>query len=464
MSRGEDLVEQLISAAGARAGRLVSSARGADDHLGLQGTCLVALAPSAVEGVAAVVALCRAENLSVVPQGGRTGLVGGALPTSDITVVIAMDELNRVRRIDPTNFTVLVEAGAILADLQRELAVQGLRLPLDLGSSASCQIGGLISTNAGGIAALRFGSMRDLVLGLEVILPSGEVWDGLRHVRKDNTGYDLKQCFVGAEGTLGLITAAVLKIVPIPKSRATAWIGLDNAINLMPLFSAARCDLGEWMSAFELISAIGFEHALGVDADLRAPLKRRFGDYVMIELESSADLDLEAALQAWLENQVDLGRIADVAIAQNLTQRAAFWRIRELTPWGGGQSIQFDVSVPISSIPRFLDEAQQAVRRLAPDARINAFGHVGDGNIHYHICPRQDIADSAFSVLRPAFSDAVHDLVAKLGGSFSAEHGIGLVRKRELHRYKTPLDLALMAGLKVAFDPTGIMNPGKILG
>jgi FAD/FMN-containing dehydrogenase len=457
----KSIVERLRMAAGP-GGEADAERAKTDRHLGLTGECLIALAPSTVEQIAAVISLCHREDLAVVPQGGRTGLVGGALATADSAVAISLERLNRIRDVDPGSFTATVDAGVVLADLQHHLGPLDLRLPLDLGSAESCQIGGLVATNAGGIGALRFGSMRELVLGLEVVLPDGRIWNGLRQVRKDNSGYDLKSCFIGSEGTLGVITGAVLKLSPIPRSRATALIGLRHRDDLIPLFVSARNALSEFVSAFELVSAIGFDHALVVDTALQRPFDRRFEDYVMIELESAIDLDLDAHLQNWLERQADVGRILDAALAQNLTQRAAFWRIRELAPWGGGESIQFDISVPLTCIPAFLAQADRSVRTVSPGAGLNAFGHVGDGNIHYHICPPAGLPDAAFAALRPRFSDAVHDAATRLGGSFSAEHGIGLARKAELRRYKDALELGLMRDLKTALDPRGTMNPSKI--
>ncbi|MBU1830382.1 MAG: FAD-binding oxidoreductase [Alphaproteobacteria bacterium] len=455
--------QRLIEAIGEDLNLLPDASISTDSHAGIYGTCMAIAQPKSVETLAKIVRLCHEENLPVVPQGGRTGLVGGAVPLSDRTIAIDMSALNNVRTINRDNLTAIVDAGIVLADLQRQLEPFGLRFPIDIGSAESCQIGGMLATNAGGIAAVRHGSMRDLTLGVEVVLPSGDVWNGLQEVRKDNAGYDLKHCFIGSEGTLGVISGAVLKLTPLPQSRATAMAALSSIEDLLPVFTEVQSAVGDFLSAFELVSGIGYTHTLATDPTITPPFTEVHGNFLVVEVEAYTDIDLDGLLQSALHVQIEKGRLKEVLFATNMAQRANFWRIRELTPWVGASSIQFDISVPSDRIEVFLSGIAPQLQRLADWLVINAFGHVGDGNIHYHVCVLEDGYTVALEQLHSAISNLVYDRAVALGGSISAEHGIGLTRKEELLRYKDSLELSLMRALKVALDPGNIMNPGKII-
>jgi len=382
-------------------------------------------------------------------------------------IVLSLSRLNRVRAIDPVDFTITVEAGCILADVQRAAAEADRLFPLSLGAEGSCQIGGNLSTNAGGIAVLRYGTMRDLTLGLEVVLPDGQVWDGLRRLRKDNTGYDLKQLFIGAEGTLGIITAATLKLFPRPREVETAFLGLARIDDAMALFARARAASGDQLAAFELIPRIGLDMAMRHVAGVTDPLASPHPWYVLLEVSSAqSDSGLRGALEAFLADGMNAGLVQDGVVASNATQARRLWRIREGMVEGQkfeGGSIKHDVSVPVSRVADFVKRAIATVEATLPGIRAIAFGHVGDGNIHFNLSqPLQ--ADTAVFMARWAeFNRLVHDLVHDFDGSISAEHGIGRMKREELPRYKSPLELALMRKLKHALDPEDLMNPGKIL-
>jgi FAD/FMN-containing dehydrogenase len=432
------------------------------------GAARLVVRPASTAEMAAVVRVCAAARIPMVPQGGNTGLAGGGVPWEDgRSVVLSLGRMNRVRSIDPVDHTITVEAGCVLAEVQRAAEAADRLFPLSLGAEGSCQIGGNLATNAGGIAVLHYGNMRDLTLGLEVVLPDGEVWDGLRALRKDNTGYDLKHLFIGSEGTLGIITAATLKLFPRPRSVETAFLGLGRVEDAMALFVRARGSSGDQLTAFELIPRLGLEMALAHVAGVRDPLAGACPWYVLLEVSSSrSESGLRASLETFLTETMAAGLLRDGVVAASATQAKDLWRIREgmvEAQKHEGGSIKHDVSVPVSRVADFILRATAAVEAKLPGIRPLAFGHVGDGNIHFNLSqpPRADTA--VFLQRRAEFNHLVHDLVRGFGGSISAEHGIGRLRREELPRYKSPLELALMRRLKRALDPDDLMNPGKIL-
>jgi FAD/FMN-containing dehydrogenase len=433
-----------------------------------RGTAKAVLRPSSTEEVAATVRLCAAAKLPIFPQGGNTGLSGGAVPWEDgHGIVLSLARMNRVRDIDPIDYSITVEAGCILAAVQKAAEEADRLFPLSLGAEGSCQIGGNISTNAGGIAVLRYGNMRALVLGLEVVLPDGRVWHGLRALRKDNTGYDLKQLFIGGEGTLGIVTAATLRLFPLPKGVETAFLGLAKVDDAMALFSRARMASGDQLTAFELISRFGIDMAMRHVPGIIDPLQTKYPWYVLIEISSSeTESGLKETLEHFLADAMEAGLVKDGVIAASAAQARDLWRIREglveAQKYEGG-SIKHDVSVPVSKVATFIKDANKAIAVRLPGIRPNAFGHVGDGNIHYNIHQPESADTKVFLARREEFNRIVHDVAVGLNGSISAEHGIGRLKVEELAHYKPPLEIELMRRVKAALDPDGIMNPGKIL-
>jgi D-lactate dehydrogenase (cytochrome) len=432
----------------------------------LRGAARLVVRPQSTAEVAAVVRLCAAARIPIYPQGGNTGLCGGAVPEAQ-GIVLSLGRMKRVRALDPINFAITVEAGAVLADVQRAAEDADRLFPLSLGAEGSCQIGGNLSTNAGGIAVLRYGNMRELTLGLEVVLPDGTVWEGLKGLRKDNTGYDLKQLFIGGEGTLGIITAATLKLFPRPLAVETAFLALDKVADAMALFARARAITGDQLTAFELIPRFGLDIAVAHIPDVHDPLARTYPWYVLLELSSSqAGQGLRQALDELLAAMMTEGLIVDGTIAESGPQARALWRIREAMVEAQkqiGASIKHDVSVPVSEVAAFIAGATEAVAARFPGVRPIPFGHVGDGNIHFNIAQAADGDGKAFLAATPAINHAVHDVAARLHGSISAEHGIGLLKRAELAHYKDKVALDLMRKVKDALDPGGIMNPGKVL-
>jgi D-lactate dehydrogenase (cytochrome) len=432
------------------------------------GATPLVLRPAKTEEVAAIVKACAAAHVPVVPQGGNTGLCGGGVPPEDgRAVVVALGRMNRVRNIDPVDFTITVEAGCILADLQKAAESADRLFPLSLGAEGSCQIGGNLSTNAGGIGVLHYGNTRDLCLGLEVVLPDGQVWNGLRGLRKDNTGYALKHLFIGAEGTLGIVTAATMKLFPRPREIETAFLGLHKVEDAMALFARAREASGDQLTAFELIPRIGLDIAIEHVPGIADPLARAFPWYVLTEVSSSREAGgLRDALERFLGETMESGLVADGAIAASTAQARAFWRIREglveaQIPEGGG--IKHDVSVPVSQVANFILRASAAVTATLPGIRPVAFGHVGDGNVHFNLLEPVGADRTQFLGRWEEFNRIVHDIVADMDGSISAEHGIGRLKVEELAHYRAALELALMRRIKHAIDPDGTMNPGKVL-
>ena len=418
--------------------------------------------------VAAVVAACAQAGVAMVPQGGNTGLCGGATPLVDgAAVVISLARMNHIRALDADNDTLTVEAGCTLAAVQEAAQVAGRLFPLSLASEGSCLIGGNLSTNAGGVQVLRYGNTRELVLGLEVVLPDGRVWDGLRGLRKDNTGYDLKQLFIGAEGTLGIVTAAVLKLFPAIRSRAMAWVAVPDPRAAVRLLGMLRAVCGERISAFEIVGRTALGLVLQHIPGARDPLAGAPAWSVLVELsDPDVDAPLDAQLQAVLGEACAQGLAADAAVAASAAQAQALWALREDISEAQrieGVSIKHDVSVPVSRIPEFLERAGAALAARWPDVRVVAFGHIGDGNLHYNLSKPAADDNAAFIARTAEVNRIVHDLVCELGGSISAEHGLGQLKREEVLRYKPALEMELMRRVKQAFDPAGLMNPGKVL-
>jgi FAD/FMN-containing dehydrogenase len=425
--------------------------------------------PASTEEVAAVVRVCAESATSIVPQGGNTGMCMASVPrVSRHEIVLALGRMNRIRDVDPLDNTITVEAGVVLANIQNAAADVDRFFPLSLGAEGSCTIGGNLSTNAGGVNVLRYGNTRDLVLGLEVVLPDGRIWNGLRSLRKDNTGYDLKQLFIGAEGTLGIITAAVLKLFPRPSASATAWSAVPSPQASLELLALLRRHCGERITAFELISRNCVELVLKHVPGARDPLSSPHDWYVLTELaDSSTGEALRNDLEAAFEEAIEAELVTDVAIAESGSQSQALWHIRESIPEAARSESRMlyrhDISVAVSALPEFIEEARGLLTERFPGADIICFGHVGDGNLHYNaFIPGRSRADAADRQAHDV-TDVVYDLVQRYGGSFSAEHGVGLAKVAELKRYKSPIELELMHAIKHMFDPRGLMNPGKVL-
>ncbi len=433
-----------------------------------QGVAPFVVRPASTAEVATAVRLCAEAGVPVVPQGGNTGLVAGGIPfAEDGAVLLSLGRLNRIREVNATDYSITVEAGCILQQVQ-EAAERADRLfPLSLGAEGSCQIGGNLSTNAGGVHVLRYGNARDLVLGLEVVLPDGRIWDGLRALRKDNTGYALKHLFVGAEGTLGIITAACLKLFPRPAETAVAFVAVRDPAAAVELLGRSRAATGDRVNAFELIPRIGLDFALKHVAGIEDPLQEPSAWYVLVELASGrADGTLRENLEDFLATAVEDGLVSDAALAANERQAQAFWAIREgmveAQKFEGG-SIKHDVSVAVSKVPDFIARATALVEEMVPGIRPVSFGHVGDGNVHFNLSQPVDADREAFLARWEEVNEAVHELVVEMGGSISAEHGIGRLKLAENARFKSAVELDLMRAVKQALDPRGLMNPGKVI-
>ncbi len=433
-----------------------------------QGVAPFVVRPASTAEVATAVRLCAEAGVPVVPQGGNTGLVAGGIPfAEDGAVLLSLGRLNRIREVNATDYSITVEAGCILQQVQ-EAAERADRLfPLSLGAEGSCQIGGNLSTNAGGVHVLRYGNARDLVLGLEVVLPDGRIWDGLRALRKDNTGYALKHLFVGAEGTLGIITAACLKLFPRPAETAVAFVAVRDPAAAVELLGRSRAATGDRVNAFELIPRIGLDFALKHVAGIEDPLQEPSAWYVLVELASGrADGTLRENLEDFLATAAEDGLVSDAALAANERQAQAFWAIREgmveAQKFEGG-SIKHDVSVAVSKVPDFIARATALVEEMVPGIRPVSFGHVGDGNVHFNLSQPVDADREAFLARWEEVNEAVHELVVEMGGSISAEHGIGRLKLAENARFKSAVELDLMRAVKQALDPRGLMNPGKVI-
>ena len=428
-----------------------------------QGLSPLLLKPHTTEDVSRILAICNETATPIVPQGGDTGLVGGQIPFHG-EILLSLAHLDRIRRVDPVDMSAIAEAGVILANLQAAAAAVNRFFPLSLASEGSCTIGGNLSTNAGGLNVLRYGSARALVLGVEVVLADGRVLDMLRTLRKDNTGYDLKQLFIGAEGTLGVVTAAALRLFPQPPTRETAWLAVKSPRAALDTLHRLEEATGGLVSAFELISRQGLEFVLAHIPDTRDPLPSPSPWYVLTEIGGPAAVkDIsEAAIAA----AIDDGLATDAVIAESEAQRQSLWRLREslseAQKYEGG-SIKHDVSVPLERLPDFLEQGMAAVRARIPDVRPVPFGHLGDGNIHFNFSVPKGGNDAAFLARWNEISRVVHDLVHACGGSISAEHGLGVMKREEILRYKSATEIDLMRTLKRTLDPKNILNPGKVI-
>jgi FAD/FMN-containing dehydrogenase len=465
------LVERLKSIVGER--NVIADDHGREpfenDWRGqFHGRAAAVVKPASTDEVSKVVQLLAREKIGIVPQGGNTSLCGGSVPDmSGRQVIVNLSRMNRVRAVDAANNTMTVEAGCVLANLQHVAEEHDRLFPLSLGAEGSCEIGGNLSTNAGGTGVLRYGNTRELVLGLEVVLPDGRVWDGLRGLRKDNTGYDLKHLFVGAEGTLGIVTAAVLKLFAKPRSQATALVAVESPAAALALLAKLREYVGERVTGFELISRICIDLVLKHIPNARDPLSAPSPWYVLVELsDSTTGSTLDSLLEDALGHAAEAGLATDAVLAANETQRKQLWALRENVSEAqklDGVSIKHDVSVPVSRVPEFIERASAALRARFPDIRIVAFGHMGDGNVHYNCGKSQPDDASRFYGESPDVNHIVYAVVSELGGSISAEHGLGVLKVDEIKRYKSALELDLMRAIKRTLDPDGIMNPGKVL-
>jgi len=432
------------------------------------GVSPLVLRPGTVQEIADILTLATETRTAIVPQGGNTGHVGGSVPREGAAdVVLSLSRLNRIRDVDPVGDVIVADGGCVLADIQAQAEAVGRLFPLSLGSEGSCQIGGNLSTNAGGTAVLAYGGMRQLCLGLEVVLPTGEIWNGLRRLKKDNTGYDLRDLFIGAEGTLGVITGAVLKLFPRPLGHEVAFAGLKSVKDALALFERASSRCGTALTGFELMPRLGVDFTTRHIPGVRDPLATAHDWYVLIDISTSDAAETATRMmEALLSEGLEAGLVEDAVVAASEEQRKALWHMRESMspaqkPEGG--SIKHDVSVPVSAIPDFMAEADAAVMAAIPGARICSFGHMGDGNIHYNISQPVGADKQAFLDRWREINHLVHGIVLKYHGSISAEHGIGQLKRDELAAVREPIEIDLMRRVKRAFDPAGIMNPGKVL-
>ncbi len=432
------------------------------------GRALAVLRPADTAEVAALVRHCVRHRVPVVPQGGNTGLVLGSVPDAGgQAVVLSLSRLNRIRAVDAVNDTLTADAGCLLQQVQQAAAEAGRLFPLSLASEGSCTIGGNLSTNAGGTAVLRYGNARELTLGLEVVTAQGEVWDGLRGLRKDNTGYDLRDLFIGAEGTLGIITAAVLKLFALPAARSTALFALGSPRDALALLSAARQRCDASLTGFELFSDVCLQLVEKHVGTLRSPFAARHPQYVLVEI---SDAESEAHAAALLESVAGLalerGLAADVVVAASLSQSAALWALREhisMAQAAEGKNIKHDIALPISRIADFVEQTDAELQRRFAGCRMVTFGHLGDGNLHYNVSAPAGADDDEFLRRQPEVNLVVHDSVHRFGGSISAEHGLGALKRDEIRRYKSGTEMDMMMAIKRALDPLNLMNPGKVL-
>ncbi len=426
------------------------------------------LKPGSVDEVSAILKLATETGTPVVPQGGNTGLVGAQTPHgSGHEIVVELSRLRRIREVDPVGNVIVAESGCVLAAIQAAANDAGRMFPLSLGSEGSCQIGGNLSSNAGGTAVLAYGSARQLCLGLEVVLPTGEVWNGLRRLKKDNTGYDLRDLFIGAEGTLGIVTAAVLKLFAKPKGHEVVFAGVGSPGDALRLFRLAEDLCGTALTGFELMPRIGVEFTSRHVENVRDPLSDPHPWYTLIDISSGQSPEAARSLVEHLfEAATRDGLVRDAVVAENEAQKHALWHMRESMSWAQkpeGGSIKHDVSVPVARIPEFLERAGKAVLEREPEARIVAFGHIGDGNIHYNISQPVGADKETFLARWHEMNEVVHGIVLDMDGSISAEHGIGQLKRDELAKIRQPIEIELMKRVKSAFDPAGIMNPGKVI-
>jgi FAD/FMN-containing dehydrogenase len=433
------------------------------------GKALAVVKPANAGEISQIIKLCAAHRISIVPQAGHTSLVGGSVPNeSGEQLVLNVARLNAIRAIDLVNNTMTVEAGCILQTVQETATAHDRLYPLSLAAEGSCQIGGNIGTNAGGVQVLRYGNTRELIMGIEVVLPSGEILESLRGLRKDNTGYDLKQLFIGAEGTLGIVTAAVLKLYPKPRATQTVIVGLQSPTAALKLLNLMRSHLAERLTAFELISALSLSLVLKHIPGQRAALADQFPWYVLLEANDSQSIaQLELAMQTALEEAFEAELIQDAVLSKNETEAKQFWGLRENITEAQtieSKNIKHDISVPISKIAEFIERTDALLEAKYPGVRIVNFGHLGDGNLHYNIAhPVATHTEASWFALYEEVNELVHDSVHHFGGSISAEHGIGQLKREQIKRYKSDTELKVMRAIKAALDPLGIMNPGKVI-
>jgi FAD/FMN-containing dehydrogenase len=432
------------------------------------GSTPLVLLPRDVAQVVAILSICNRDEAAVVPHGGNTGYCGAATPDESGTqIVVSMRRLNRVRRLDALDYSMIIEAGCTLAEAQAAALAADRLFPLSLGSEGTAQIGGNLSTNAGGTAVLRYGMMRDLVLGLEVVLADGRVMSGLKSLRKDNTGYDVKSLFIGAEGTLGVITAASLKLFPLPADSATAIVGTDSPQHALDLLAQLRGAAGDQVTTFELMPRLAVELTVRYIPGVANPLAQEAPWYLLIELTSpNPRQDLTSLLTDQLQDAAARAVILDALIATSLAQAQAMWKLRESVPEAQrhhGANLKHDIAVPVSLVPRLIEEGSELVRRMVPEGELLGYGHLGDGNLHFNVAQKPGADQAAFLRRGKPLERAVFDLVDSLGGSISAEHGIGRLKTAEFARRADPVELAVMRDLKSALDPKGILNPGKVL-
>ena len=434
------------------------------------GQALAVAQPEDAAGVAAVLRWCRARGVVVVPQGGNTGLSGGATPSpAGRSLVLSTARLQRIRALDPVGQTITAEAGVTLQQVQDAAREAGRLFPLSLAAQGSCTIGGNLASNAGGVQVLRYGNARDLCLGLEVVTAEGEIWNGLRALRKDNSGYALRELFIGSEGTLGVITAAVLKLFPLPAAQAVSLVAVPSPAAALALLALAQQRLGAELTAFELISEACLELVERHVEAARRPLAEASPWYVLVELSSArGEAAATQGLEALLEAALDAGHASDAALSSSLAQFRSLWALREdisESQGAEGPTIKHDIALPITRIPAFIEETDAAIARHFPGLRLVVFGHLGDGNLHYNLSPpRSGLSAAEFLALEAPVNRLVHDAVDAAGGSISAEHGLGVLRRDEAARYKPAVEQRLMQALKQALDPSNLMNPGKLLG
>ena len=438
------------------------------DHRHLfQGAALAVVQPASTHEVSRLLAWCNETGIAVVPQGGNTGYCGGATPdATGQQIVLSMHRMNRIRRVDALNYSLVAEAGCTLAAVQAAADAVDRLFPLSLGSEGSCQIGGNLATNAGGTAVLRYGMMRDLAMGIEVVLADGSIISSLSALRKDNTGYDMKGLMIGSEGTLGVITAACLKLFPRPRSIATAWISIPDPGAAVALLARLRAGSGDRLASCELLPRAALDLVLAEVPGMRDPGTTVAPWYLLVELASSAADDMDAMVETLLASAVESGEALDAALARSGDQRLDFWRLRENVPEAqrrAGASLKHDISVPVTAVPELIERGARIAADLVPEGFLVAYGHAGDGNLHFNVSQRPGADLAAFRSREPVLQRAMHELVASMGGSFSAEHGIGQLKVDELERYAAPAELAAMRRIKQSLDPNGILNPGKVL-